>query len=104
MREHKDLERELLSFNPSKKYGGHDDIIDAFSFQVGDWTKSCDTFQEEKKDDEVVSVFNGKFIISELLDRVDVPHQYPYDIGHMFERVEAQRLRDDYVYAGRRQA
>ncbi len=100
--EHKDLERELLAFNPAKKYGGHDDIIDALSFQVGDWTKSCDTFQEEKAEEEKVSIFNGKFIINELLDRVDEPHKYPNDIGNMFERVAAQQLRDDYVYAGRR--
>ncbi len=101
--EHKDLERELLAFDPNKKYGGHDDIIDALSFQVGDWTRSCDTYQEEAAVEQIVSPFNGKFIISELLDRVDTPHKYPYDIGHMFERVESQRLRDDYVYAGRRQ-
>ncbi|KKL99462.1 hypothetical protein LCGC14_1814200, partial [marine sediment metagenome] len=102
-KEHQDLERELLAFDPNKKYGGHDDIIDALSFQVGDWTRSCDTFQEEAAVDEVVSPFNGKLIINELLDRVDEPYKYPNDIGNMFERVEAQRLRDDYVYAGRRQ-
>jgi predicted phage terminase large subunit-like protein len=99
--EHQDLERELLSFDPNKKYGGHDDLIDALSFQVGDWAKSCETYQQEKATEEAVNPFMGQTIINELLDRVDAPYKYPYDIGNMAERIKDTQLRD-YVYAGRR--
>jgi len=98
---HKDLERELLSFDPNKKYGGHDDIIDALSMQVGDWTRSCDTFQEEATVAEVASPFSGKFIIGELMGRANELHRYPNDIGHMGERVAGRALRE-YEYTGGR--
>jgi len=99
---HQDLERELLAFDPNKKYGGHDDIIDALSMQVADWTKSCDTYQVEAAVEDTVSPFSGRFILNELMDRANELHRYPNDIGHMSERVRQSALRDDYVYAGRR--
>jgi len=100
--DHRDLERELLSFDPNKKYGGHDDIIDALSMQVADWTRSCDTFQEEAEAKEVISQFTGKFIINELMGRAEEAHLYPNDIGNMGERIAQNALRDDYVYIGGR--
>ena len=100
-RGHQDLERELLSFDPNKKYGGHDDIIDALSMQVSDWTRSCDTFQAEAAEKEAISQFSGKFIIDELLGRAEEAHLYPNDIGNMGERLAATAWRNDYVYTGR---
>ncbi len=97
-KEHTDLERELLSFDPSKKSGtGHDDVIDALSMQIDFWTKACETAKEENERDLVVDPFAGETIIDELLQRPKVLKQYPYDIGHMSERAAALSLRE-YAY------
>lgn len=98
-REHTDLERELLSFDPTRKAGGgHDDVIDALSMQIDFWTKMCESLKKEQAEDAVVDVFSGQYIIDELLKRPMLSKSYPYDIGHMSERVKNMVPRTDYMY------
>jgi predicted phage terminase large subunit-like protein len=101
-REHADAERELLAFNPSKKYGGHDDIIDGLSMHVPNWTNACKTYKIETAKTVVINPFSGQTIIDELLGRAAMAHQYPYDMGHMDERLSGVLPRDDYIFEGRR--
>jgi len=96
--EHVELERELLSFDPNKKSGGHDDIIDALSMQVDFWSKSCETYRTETQTEAVTDPFAGEEVIRELLERGSLVHTYPYDIGLMSERVADLLPRNDYVY------
>lgn len=99
--EHGDLERELLCFDPNRKSGGHDDIIDALSMQISFWSKVCETHQKEASTEERADPLAGGAIIDELLDRASLEHQYPYDIGHMAERAQDLLPRNDLVYLGR---
>ena len=94
-----DLERELLGFDAARKYNGHDDIIDALSMQVEFWSRCCENYNVETKEDAVQDVFSGAHIIEELLDRVKAPNRYPYDIGNMKERIEGTAHRNDYMYS-----
>lgn len=100
--EHEDMERELLGFDPNKKYGGHDDLIDALSMHVPNWSKSCQTYQQESAQEAVLSPFSGQAIIDELLHRAARPHSYPYDIGYMEERLAGALPGDGGTYYGRR--
>jgi predicted phage terminase large subunit-like protein len=95
--EHTDLERELLSFDPAKRSGGHDDVIDALSMQVDFWSKSCETYEAEKREDEIVDPFAGQQVIDELLGRATKANRYPYDMGLMAERLVDELPRQDYV-------
>jgi len=98
-KEHTDLERELLSFDPSKKAGtGHDDVIDALSMQIDFWTKMCESAKQEKEDSDITDPFSGTTIINELLQRPIDLKQYPNDIGHLGERAMQLAYRTDYAY------
>lgn len=97
-REQEDLERELLSFDPNKQAGGHDDIIDALSMQVDFWSKMVESYKEQKAVEDIVSPFDGQAIIDELLDRASKADQYPYDIGNMSERLNIPKK--DYLSVG----
>ena len=89
--EHADLERELLGFDPSRKSGGHDDVIDALSMQVDFWSKSCENYRIESQEEEPDDRFTGKAVLEELLGRPEAAKHYPYDIGNMNERVNLVR-------------
>lgn len=91
---HADLERELLAFDPNKKSGGHDDIIDALSMQIGFWTKSCEAYRSEVRAEKIVDAFSGQAIINELIGRAEKANRYPYDIGHMSERLKDELPRE----------
>ncbi len=98
-RDHTDLERELLSFDPSRKSGtGHDDVIDALSMQIDFWTKMCESAKKEEEEAQVADPFSGMAILDELLQRPKMLKQYPYDIGNMDERAYDLVPRHDYVY------
>lgn len=98
-KEQTDLERELLSFDPTKKSGsGHDDVIDALSMQIDFWTKMCESAKEEQEKSQVYDPFSGSAILDELLDRPNMIKRYPYDIGHLSERGVDLTPRQDYVY------
>ena len=96
-KEHADLERELLAFDPARKGGtGKDDVIDALSMHVKFWSDMCKKHKAIAEQDKATDIFSGQTVINELLERVKVPHQYPYDIGLMNERVPEQPYYADY--------
>jgi len=98
-KEHTDLERELLSFDPTKKSGtGHDDVVDALSMQIDFWTKMCESAKQEEDELLINDPFSGSVILEELLDRPIKIKQYPYDIGNLSERTINVVPRLDYMY------
>jgi hypothetical protein len=93
-----DLERELLSFDPNKQTSAHDDIIDALSMHVDFWTRSLDLGRaNDTSVEEAVDQFTGQAILDEMLGRSDIADKYPYDIGHMNERVLRTLPRHNYI-------
>jgi len=98
---HSDLERELIAFDPNRKSGGHDDIVDALSMQIDFWSKTCESYRIETQTEKVVNPFAGETILDELLGRAELANKYPYDIGNMDERIRDTLPRDDYVSVGR---
>lgn len=89
-----DLERELLAF----PRGAHDDILDALCMQVQFWNNETEMRRAEKEEKTNIDPLSGACIIDELLKRVTKTREYPYDIGHLRERVEGKELRS-YQYA-----
>jgi len=95
-KEHQDLERELLAFDPSKKSGtGKDDVIDALSMQVSFWSQMCKLHRRQAEEEAAANPFSGQAIIDELLSRPTEANKYPYDIGLMSERLKP--VRDGYM-------
>jgi predicted phage terminase large subunit-like protein len=86
--DHTDLERELLSFDPAKKSGIHDDVIDALSMQVGFWSDVIDAQHEQEKMERRADPFSAESIVDELIQRNKKMNRYPYDIGIMSDRME----------------
>jgi len=93
-RDHTDLERELLSFDPAKKAGGHDDLIDALSMHIEFWTRCMDMYKKAKKEEASFDPFSGASVIDELMSRAVKEDQYPYDIGNMRMRLTGPLKRD----------
>jgi predicted phage terminase large subunit-like protein len=93
--EHSDLERELLSFNPERKYAGHDDCIDALSMHVKFWSDAIADYRAATETEVEVDAFSGAALLSELKARVVETKRYPYDIGNMAERISPLR---EYTY------
>ncbi len=84
-----ELERELLSFPKA----AHDDILDALSMQISFWNNETKMKADEEAEILGSNAFSGACIIDELLDRANKLSSYPYDIGHMGERVKGKQLR-----------
>lgn len=89
-----ELERELLAF----PRGAHDDILDALCMHIQFWNNETEMKKVEKEEKKGINPMQGSAIIDELLQRATKMQKYPYDIGHMGERIEGGQLRD-YQYA-----
>jgi predicted phage terminase large subunit-like protein len=96
--EHSSLERELLAFNPLKSTSAHDDIIDALAMQADFWSKNIEINNVSDEKADGVDEFSGKYIVDELLGRVEAANKYPYDIGNMSERIRANQKREYFQY------
>ena len=89
-----ELERELLSFPK----GAHDDIIDALCMQIEFWYHESESYEKAKIKDRGLDPFTGEGILRSLLGRAEEARKFPYDIGHMRERISNTQLRS-YAYA-----
>lgn len=94
---HSDLERQLLAFDPHREALDHDDLIDALAMHVDFWSRCTEAAKDEDDAAKLVGTFDGKAVVQELLDRANVTRRYPYDIGHMADRLAGSQLRDDYM-------
>lgn len=88
-----ELERELLGF-PN---GAHDDIIDALCMHVGFWVRETKEERVEEQKQLAHDIHSGASVIDELEQRPQAMDTYPYDIGHMSERIEIDQYRK-YAY------
>lgn len=89
-----ELERELLSFPKA----AHDDIADALCMQIDFWYHESEAYRKAYIADKGLSPFTGEAIINSLLGRAEELKSFPYDLGHMGERVRGNQLRS-YAYA-----
>ena len=89
-----DLERELLAF----PRGAHDDVLDALCMQIPFWNSETEMRRAEKEEKKGIDILSGASILDELLGRAGETNRYPYDIGHMSERIDGKQLRE-YQYA-----
>ncbi len=89
-----ELERELLSFPKA----AHDDIIDALCMQIEFWYHESESYKKAYIADKGLDPFTGEGILRSLLGRADAMNKFPYDLGHMGERMAVQQLRE-YQYA-----
>lgn len=87
-KEHSDLERELLSFDPDKRNTGHDDVIDALSMQISFWSSVIDGYKADETKVLLQDPFSGDAVIDELLERGKELTRYPADIGLICDRAE----------------
>lgn len=89
MRPHMDaLQRELIAFNGQKNPRGHDDVIDALSLQVPFWNDVLCQVRQKKEQQLIDDPFSGQSILNNVLKRFGIKTAYPYDIGHMADRLQ----------------
>ena len=78
-----ELERELLAFPK----GAHDDLVDTLALQLESWNQSTTLSAQDKADRLSRNPFAVDVLLKDIEDRKSQPYRYPYDIGHMRQRL-----------------
>ena len=78
-----ELERELLAFPK----GAHDDLVDTLALQLESWNQSTTLSAQDKADRLSRNPFAVDVLLKDIEDRKSHPYRYPYDIGHMRQRL-----------------